>query len=94
MSQQELLIRVIDVLKQSGVDYMLTGSLVSSLQGDPRATHDIDLVVAMTAGGAAPLLSAFPPPRFYLDEPAMLRAITRLDMFNLLDADTGDKVCH
>jgi len=92
MSQQELLIRVIDVLKQSGVDYMLTGSLVSSLQGDPRATHDIDLVVAMTAGGAAPLLSAFPPPRFYLDEPAMLRAIRRLDMFNLLDADTGDKV--
>jgi hypothetical protein len=92
MSQQELLTRVVDVLKQSGVDYMLTGSLVSSLQGDPRATHDIDFVVAMTVNGAASLLRAFPPPRFYLDEPAVLQAIAGRDMFNLLDADTGDKV--
>ena len=93
MSQQELLKAVVVVLDAAGIDYMLTGSLVSSLQGDPRSTHDIDLVVAISsADGAASIAAAFPPPRFYLDEAAARTAIARGDMFNLLDADTGDKV--
>ncbi len=41
MSQQELLKRVITALKNTSIQYMLTGSLVSSLQGEPRLTHDI-----------------------------------------------------
>ena len=40
MSQQELLRRVVKELEELDVEYMLTGSLVSSLQGEPRATHD------------------------------------------------------
>ena len=92
MSQQELLNRVVGVLKRSAIDYMLTGSLVSSLQGDPRATHDIDLVVELSVGAVQPLLAEFPPPRYYLDEHSVSQAIARRDMFNLLDADTGDKV--
>jgi hypothetical protein len=92
MSQQELLRRVVEVLNQNGIDYMLTGSLVSSLQGDPRATHDIDLVVTMTPPAVSSLLQAFTPPRFYLDESSIRQALLRREMFNLLDADTGDKV--
>jgi len=84
--------RVVDVLNQNGIDYMLTGSLVSSLQGDPRATHDIDLVVTLSPAAVPSLLQAFPPPRFYLDELSVREAISRREMFNLLDADTGDKV--
>ncbi len=92
MSQQELLKRVVNVLEQSNVDYMLTGSLVSSLQGDPRSTHDIDIVVTLTSASVPALLQAFPPPRFYLDEVSITQAILHRQMFNLLDADTGDKV--
>jgi len=32
MSQQELLKKVIQVLNQAGIQYMITGSVVSSLQ--------------------------------------------------------------
>ena len=42
MPQQELLKLVIARLDEAGIEYMLTGSLASSLQGEPRATHDID----------------------------------------------------
>jgi len=49
MSQQELLKLVIARLDEAGIEYMLTGSLASSLQGEPRATHDIDLVIAIRA---------------------------------------------
>jgi hypothetical protein len=92
MSQQELLKRVVKTLEESNVDYMLTGSLVSSLQGDPRSTHDIDLVVTLTSANVPSLLQAFPLPRFYLDQVSIAQAISHRQMFNLLDADTGDKV--
>ena len=47
MSQQELLKRVIHVLNKLKIEYMATGSVASSLQGEPCAIHDIDLVVAI-----------------------------------------------
>lgn len=92
MSQQELLRRVVSVLNEAGVPYMATGSIVSSLQGEPRSTHDIDLVVAITAAAVPELTGAFPPPDFYLDDVAVREAIARRDMFNLLDTTGGDKV--
>ena len=45
MSQQELLKRVVKALDDARIDYMLTGPIVSSMQGEPRSTHDIDMVV-------------------------------------------------
>ena len=92
MPQKELLRRVVDVLKRAGVSYMLTGSLVSSLQGEPRATHDIDLIVQIDVASVGPLLLAFPPPDFYLDEMSVREAIARRDMFNLLEITSGDNV--
>ena len=47
MSQQELLRAVLEALESSDTQYMLTGSLVSSLQGEPRSTHDIDFVIIL-----------------------------------------------
>lgn len=71
---------------------MLTGSFASSLQGEPRLTHDIDLVVAITPTSVQALLLAFPPPDYYLDETAIAMAIAHKSQFNLLDVVGGDKV--
>lgn len=92
MSQQELLKRVIQALEDAGIEYMVTGSVVSSLQGEPRSTHDIDLVVAIERSAVKRLFDAFPPPHFYLDEDSMIDAIQRQSMFNLIDVDEGNKV--
>ena len=92
MSQQELLKKVIQVLEDMGIDYMVTGSVASSLQGEPRSTHDIDLVVAIQESAVKKLLEAFPLPDFYLDEYSILDAINRQDMFNLIDVNEGSKV--
>jgi hypothetical protein len=92
MSQQELLKKVIQVLNQAGIQYMITGSVVSSLQGEPRSTHDIDMVIAIEKSVAKRLIEAFPAPDFYLDENNILDAIKRLSMFNLINLNTGDKV--
>jgi len=92
MSQQELLKKVIQVLKQSGIQYMLTGSISSSLQGEPRSTHDIDIVVTIQKYRAHELAKAFPSPDFYLDERSIFDAINSQNMFNLIDLKGGDKV--
>jgi hypothetical protein len=80
------------VLNDLGIGYMATGSVVSSAQGEPRSSHDIDLVVALPAEAAPALVSAFPPPHYYLTAEAIADAIRTGTMFNLLSLDEGDKV--
>ena len=64
MSQRELLIYVANALESAGIPYMVTGSTVSSLQGVPRSTHDIDVVIGMPPSKIAQILAAFPEERF------------------------------
>jgi hypothetical protein len=92
MSQSELLKKTIAALEAANTPYMLTGSFASSLQGEPRLTHDIDLVVAITPAAVRSLLAAFPAPDYYLDEATIAEAIARKSQFNLLDVLEGDKV--
>jgi len=92
MSQQELLKRVVQALSCAGVEYMLTGSFASSLQGEPRSSHDIDLVVDIQADTIDKIVESFPPPRFHLSKDHVAEAVTKRDMFNIIDSDTGNKV--
>ncbi len=92
MSQQELLKKVIHALETAGIEYMVSGSVVSSLQGEPRLTHDIDVVVAIQESKAGLLARDFPPPDYHLDENSILEAIKNKRVFNLIDVTSGDKV--
>ena len=92
MSQQELLKKVIQALDQSGIQYMITGSVVSSLQGEPRSTHDIDMVVAIQKSAVKKLVEAFPPSDFYLEEDSIIDAINKQGMFNLIALEEGGKI--
>jgi hypothetical protein len=92
MSQQELLKKVVAALESGAIPYMLTGSLVSSLRGEPRSTHDIDDVVAMQhseAGGSekqvgdALRVYELQPPE--LDGPYLREWAVRLGVADLLD---------
>jgi hypothetical protein len=71
---------------------MLTGSLVSSIQGDPRVTHDIDLVISIESPVIPLLFNALREPRFYLDLESMHEALRHQNMFNLIDMQSGDKI--
>lgn len=92
MSQQELLKTVVAVLERLGIEYMLTGSVASSLQGEPRSTHGIDIVAVIRQEDGGGLVSSFPAPSYYLDESAMRDAVSQKSMFNLIHVDEGDKV--
>ncbi|OFY62367.1 MAG: hypothetical protein A3H98_03330 [Bacteroidetes bacterium RIFCSPLOWO2_02_FULL_36_8] len=92
MSQPELLKKVITVLENNGIPYMLTGSVVSSLYGEPRASHDIDFIVAINQKNISKLIEAFPENLFYLNKESIKEAIETEGMFNIIDINEGDKV--
>ncbi len=91
MLQPKLLIKVLALLNENEIDYMVTGSLVSSIQGEPRATHDVDILVNITPAAIPALVNAFLPPDYYLSQSAIEEAILHKSMFNLLDTTEGDK---
>jgi hypothetical protein len=91
VSQQALLTRIVEALDSAGIPYMLTGSLASSLQGEPRASHDIDLVIDIALDDVACVTRALSAPEVYLDEHAVSDATRRRTMFNLIDSSSGDK---
>jgi hypothetical protein len=92
MPQSELLKKVVAALETANTPYMLTGSYASSLQGEPRLTHDTDIVVSLSNAGARALLEEFHSPDYYLDELVVYDAIKERGQFNLLEISSGDKV--
>jgi uncharacterized protein (DUF1330 family) len=92
MSQRELLRKVTETLDRNGMDYMITGSTASSLQGVPRTTHAIDLVLSIQATDIENLVEAFPSPLYYLDAESIREAISHGSVFTLTDNSGGDKV--
>ncbi|MBK7057875.1 MAG: hypothetical protein IPH52_23045 [Leptospiraceae bacterium] len=92
MSQLELLKKTLSVLDAHNIEYMLVGSFVSSLYGEPRSTQDIDMIVSINRNHIANLIREFPPPKYYLDEELIQLAIENEKMFNLLDTEEGDKI--
>lgn len=92
MSQQKLLIKVVAELERLRIPYMVTGSIVSSLQGEPRSTHDVDVVVSIQKPQVSALAQIFQMPDYYLDEQAAWDAIDNKIMFGLIEIFSGDKV--
>jgi hypothetical protein len=66
MPEADLLELFVARLDQIGVRYLVTGSVAATLYGEPRATHDIDLVVDLSEAGREALPGVFPAAEFYL----------------------------
>ena len=60
MLGQELLVRAVRVMDKHNIEYMLTGSYASSLQGHPRSTNDIDIAVEVSTSQVHELMAARP----------------------------------
>ena len=54
----DIALKVARALTTVGAEYFLGGSLASSLQGEPRATNDIDFVIALPLGKIGDLSAA------------------------------------
>ena len=77
--------------EHAGIEYFLGGSLASSYQGEPRATNDIDFVVAMAEPDVTPFAEALGED-FLVDEPSLRQAVRERRSWNLIHLPTFTKV--
>lgn len=75
MTIDELLRRLVAILEGLELPYLLTGSMATTLFGEPRFTNDIDVVVDLPARRIEEFCAAFPSDEFYVDEESVRRAV-------------------
>jgi len=79
-------------LDATGISYFVTGSFASSAHGVPRATNDIDIVIAPTRQQLDQLLRQFPESDYATDRDDAFDAYVRKSLFNVVDYSTLWKV--
>jgi hypothetical protein len=89
---QDFFTRLHAALQAAGIPHMLTGSFASSVHGVPRATQDIDIVIAPTRAQLHSLLAQFPSTEYCVSRDAALDALEHHQQFNVIDLATGWKV--
>jgi len=78
-------------LEQTGIDYMLTGSMAMNYYAQPRMTRDIDMIVAIGPADAERMLNLFQS-EYYVSQEALVSAIAQRSMFNIIHNESVIKV--
>ena len=92
MTAPDVFRHVVHALDAAGIPYMLTGSFASAYHAVPRATQDIDLVIAPDRDQLGELARTFSAPSYYCDAGAALEALEKESLFNVIDLATGWKI--
>lgn len=94
MPELDLFLLFVRPLNRARIRYVVSGSVAAIYYGEPRLTHDVDLIVFLSANDLRSLMDEFPEEEFYLPPlEAMLAEITREQAghFNLIHRETGFK---
>jgi len=94
MHVPDLIRPFLERLDALGLTYMVTGSTAGIVYGEPRMTHDVDIVVAMTTSDVAAFVDAFPIDDFYCPPDDVLAIEVRRGQrghCNLIHHTTGFK---
>lgn len=94
MQEANLFTIFIEIFNKNELKYFITGSVASIVYGEPRLTHDIDLVTHMTPAQVEKFINAFPIKQFYCPPEEIIR--TELNRhsrghINLIHHETGFK---
>lgn len=75
-----------------GASYMVTGSVAVIVYGEPRLTHDVDLVAELSPAQVERLPELFAPDQFYCPPREVIIIELRRDQrghFNIIHHNTG-----
>lgn len=94
MLEPDLFLVFLEPLNRAAIPYMVTGSVAGIVYGEPRVTHDVDLVVELDVHRIEDFVTLFPEEEFYCPPVAVIRAEVSREMrghFNLIHHATGFK---
>ncbi len=81
-------------LERAGWPYMVTGSVAAMIYGEPRLTHDVDLVLELDAAAVERFGTLFPDEQFYCPPAEVIRVENQRSLrghFNVIEHETGFK---
>lgn len=88
--QDDFLKKLIKDLGDCSIPYMISGSLGSSYHGRPRATKDVDIVIAPTEKQLLEFVESLGKD-YYVSHEAVRDAFVNSSMFNIIDSLSGWK---
>ena len=94
MAEENLFYIFLSRLNAAHINYMVTGAVASIIYGEPRLTHDIDIVVELNEDQLNKITVAFPLEEFYCPPPEVIKLEIKRPLrghFNLIHHDTGFK---
>ncbi len=89
-SQENFLERLIKKLEEQNIPYMLSGSVSSSLHGQPRATNDADIVIAPAEEQLIVFVKSLGDD-YYVNPDAARDAFKSNSVFNVIDIQNSWK---
>ncbi|MCP5528147.1 MAG: hypothetical protein H7A47_15250 [Verrucomicrobiales bacterium] len=72
MPEADLIALFVEPLNRLQIRYLVSGSVASMLYGEPRVTHDIDLILILRPENVRQLGEAFPASDFYTPPPEVV----------------------
>jgi len=94
MPEADLIQLFVEPLKRLRIRYLVSGSVAAMLYGEPRVTHDIDLILYLQRDHLPRLPGAFPDSDFYLPPTEVISvemAREQRGHFNVIHSTTGLK---
>jgi len=89
-SQEDFLEGLIEKLGRHNIPYMLSGSVSSSIHGQPRATKDVDIVITPTEEQVLNFAGTLGE-TYYVSLDAVREAFAHNSTFNVIDNQSGWK---
>ena len=90
ISQRDFMAEMVQRLESAGIPYMLVGSWGSAGYGEPRATNDVDILIAPSADQLDRFLVALGSD-FYASRDAAREAFRHRRQFNVIDVKNAWK---
>ena len=90
MTQKDFFSDLIRKIEAAGISYMVTGSFASSYHGEPRASNDVDIIIAPSKYQLEAFISSLGSD-FYVDSDTAKEALNRQSIFNIIDCLRGWK---
>ena len=84
-------VRVAQAIERCGLRYSVGGSLASTLQGEPRSTLDVDVLVELPADRVDALVQELGAD-FFVDHDSVARAVRQRTSVNIFHQPTSIKV--
>ena len=80
-------LEIVSLFEKNGINYMIIGSMASSLFGIPRSTQDVDFIVSLEDRQIGPLCRKLEG-IFYYSESMIRDAVNRSGAFNIIHLET------